>query len=225
MNKKFDIIVYGATGFTGSLCVKYLQKNYPDLRWGIAGRNQEKLEALSKKLGLNCEIFIADGNDLPALNEITKQTKVVLTTAGPFHKYGSNLVASCVTNSTHYVDITGEKFWVKEMIEKHHEEAKKKGVRIIPSCGYDSVPSDLGCFFAAKSFDKAISSIHSFHTWKGEASGGTIETMFLSRKAAANKSSFGKFALNPSGAVSKKQKEVPKMVRKKKEGRTWWPVF
>ena len=208
MNKKFDIIVYGATGFTGSLCVKYLQENYSDLRWGIAGRNQEKLEALSKKLGLNCEIFIADGNDLPALNEITKQTRVVLTTAGPFHKYGSKLVASCVTNSTHYVDITGENFWVKEMIEKHHEEAKKKGVRIIPSCGYDSVPSDLGCFFAAKSFDKAISSIHSFHAWKGEASGGTIETMFLSRKAAANKSSFGKFALNPKGSVSTKQKEL-----------------
>ena len=116
MNKKFDIIVYGATGFTGSLCVKYLKENYSGLTWGIAGRNQEKLEALSKKLGLSCEIFIADGNDLPALNEITKQTKVVLTTAGPFHKYGSKLVASCVTNSTHYVDITGENFWVKEMI-------------------------------------------------------------------------------------------------------------
>ena len=116
MKKNFDIIVYGATGFTGALCVKYLKENYSDLVWGIAGRNQKKLEDLSKNLGINCKIFIADGNDLSALNEITKQTKVVLTTAGPFHRYGSKLVASCVKNSTHYVDITGENFWVKKMI-------------------------------------------------------------------------------------------------------------
>ena len=118
MKKKFDIIVYGATGFTGSLCVKYLKENYSDLVWGIAGRNQKKLEDLSKNLGINCKIFIADGNDLSALNEITKQTKVVLTTAGPFHRYGSKLVASCVENSTHYVDITGENFWVKNFQKK-----------------------------------------------------------------------------------------------------------
>jgi len=208
MNKKFDIIVYGATGFTGSLCVKYLKENYSGLRWGIAGRNQKKLEQLSKELGLRCEIFVADGDDAAALNRLTKQTKVVITTAGPFHRYGSKLVASCVETSTHYVDITGENFWVKQMIEKHHEKAKKKGVRIIPSCGYDSVPSDLGCFFAAKTFGKKISSILSFHTWKGEASGGTIETMFSARSSGADRSSFGKFALNPKGSVSKKQKEL-----------------
>ena len=208
MNKKFDIIVYGATGFTGSLCVKYLKENYSGLTWGIAGRNKEKLENLSKNLSLDCKIFIADGDDLSALNEITKQARVVLTTAGPFHRYGSKLVASCVENATHYVDITGENFWVKQMIEKHHEKAKKKGVRIIPSCGYDSVPSDLGSFFAAKSFGKKIRSIYSFHTWKGEASGGTIETMFSARSSGADRASFGKFALNPSGAVSKKQKEL-----------------
>ena len=112
MNKKFDIIVYGATGFTGSLCVKYLKENYSGLTWGIAGRNQEKLENLSRNLGLDCKIFIADGDDLSALNEITKQARVVLTTAGPFHRYGSKLDASCVENATHYVDITGENFWV-----------------------------------------------------------------------------------------------------------------
>ena len=128
MNKKFDIIVYGATGFTGSLCAKYLKENYPGLAWGIAGRNQKKLERLSKKLGLGCKIFIADGDDFSALNEVTKQTKVVLTTAGPFHRYGSKLVASCVANSTHYVDITGENFWVKQMIEKHHEKEIKKRI-------------------------------------------------------------------------------------------------
>ena len=91
------------------------------------------------------------------------------------------------------------------MIDQHHLEAKKKGIRIIPSCGYDSIPSDLGCFFSASSFGKEISSIHSFHTMKGEASGGTIETMFSSRPQAG---AFGRFALNPELSVSSKQKEL-----------------
>ncbi|GIR10224.1 MAG: hypothetical protein CM15mP21_4860 [Hyphomicrobiales bacterium] len=95
------------------------------------------------------EIIIADGDDDGALKAMTARAKVILSTAGPFHRYGSKLVAACVENSTHYVDITGENFWVKEMIEKHHEAAAAKGVRIIPSCGFDSIPSDLGSFLAS----------------------------------------------------------------------------
>ena len=205
MNKKFDIIVYGATGFTGSLCVKYLKKNYPELSWAVAGRNKEKLSLLCKKVGTGCQIFVADANDSSALDSITQKTKVVLSTAGPFHRYGSKLVASCVKNSTHYVDITGENFWVKQMIDQHHLAAKKKGIRIVPSCGYDSIPSDLGCFFSASSFGKEVASIHSFHTMKGEPSGGTIETMFSSRFETGL---FGRFALNPELSVSSKQKEL-----------------
>ena len=208
MDKKFDIIVYGATGFTGSLCAKYLKENYSGLRWAVAGRNEEKLSLLCKNIGANCQLFIAEANDSLALDNITQKTKVVLSTAGPFHRYGSKLVASCVKNSTHYVDITGENFWVKQMINQHHQEAKKKGVRVVPSCGYDSIPSDLGCFFSATSFGKEIDFIHSFHTWKGEPSGGTIETMFSSRKAGLDKKAFGRFALNPKNSVSSKQKEL-----------------
>ena len=81
-------------------------------------------------------------------------------------------------NNSHYVDITGENFWVKGLIEKHHEEASSKGIRIIPSCGFDSIPSDLGLFFAAKSIGKPIKRIESFHSYEGGASGGTLETMF-----------------------------------------------
>jgi len=214
MNKYLDIIVYGATGFTGGLCVKYLKENYPDINWGIAGRSKEKLISLSNLYSLDCEMFVADGDDSIALDKITEKTKVVLSTAGPFHRYGSKLVASCVKNSTHYVDITGENYWVKEMITMHHEEAQKKSIRIIPSCGFDSIPSDLGSFFAARSFGNKVKSIHSFYTWKGEASGGTIETMFSASDTKLNKSSSGSsglysgdFGLNPKDSVSANQKK------------------
>ena len=96
MDKKFDIIIYGATGFTGQLCVKYLSKNANDINWAIAGRNRDKLENLKSELSLNVNIFIANSDDHEALDEITRNTKVVLSTAGPFHRYSSNLVKSCV---------------------------------------------------------------------------------------------------------------------------------
>ena len=164
MKNKLDIIVYGATGFTGSLCVKYLKENCTDVNWGIAGRSKRKLIYLSKIYSFDCDMFIADGDDAIALDKMTEKTKVVLSTAGPFHRYGSKLVASCVKNGTHYVDITGETFWIKEMITRHHEEAKKKSIRIIPSCGFDSIPSDLGAYFASREFGNKVKSMHSFYS-------------------------------------------------------------
>ena len=208
MEKKLDIVVYGSTGFTGGLCVKYLKENYPNVRFAVGGRNQKKLQSVLDKYSLDCKIFVADGDDSAALDKITSATKVVLSTAGPFHRYGSKMVASCVKNGTHYVDITGENFWVREMIAKHHEEAKQKGVRIIPACGYDSIPSDLGVFFAAKSFGGPIKSIYSYHTMKGEASGGTIETMFAIRDLKLDRSAFGAFALNPKNSITETQKKL-----------------
>ena len=150
MDKDIDIIIYGATGFTGQLCVKYFQSLETPAKWAIAGRNQEKLRKVAEENLAEVEILIADSDDEVALDNLTLRAKVILSTAGPFHRYGSKLVASCVKNNTHYVDITGENFWVKGLIENHHEEAARKGIRIIPSCGFDSIPSDLGTFFAAK---------------------------------------------------------------------------
>ena len=132
MSKDLDIVIYGATGFTGKLCVKYLTENAKDLNWAIAGRDKTRLSQVAIRYYPKTEILIADGDDEEALDLITKRTKVIISTAGPFHRYGSKLVASCVKNSTHYVDITGETFWIKEMIDKHHSEAVTKGVRIIP---------------------------------------------------------------------------------------------
>ena len=142
MEKDIDIVIYGATGFTGKLCVKYLSQNAKDLNWAIAGRSKTKLSQIAIRFAPQTEILLAAGDDEEALDKITERAKVIISTAGPYHRYGSSLVASCIKNQAHYVDITGETFWIKEMIDKHHDEAAKKGVRIIPSCGYDSLPSD-----------------------------------------------------------------------------------
>ena len=202
MNKDLDMVLYGATGFTGTLCAEYLAKNLDPTKWAVAGRNSSKLEKLVQSIGVDVEVIVADADDIEGLNDMTARSKVVLSTAGPFHRYGSNLVAACVKNATHYVDITGENFWVKGLIEKHHENASKKGVRIIPSCGFDSIPSDLGSFYAIKKAGVPISRVESFHSYKGEPSGGTLETMFSMPDVASADDMTDPFLLNPSGSVS-----------------------
>ena len=106
MEKKYQIILYGATGFTGRLCAEYFQSNYPDLNWAISGRNKEKLEDLKEELNLNCDVFVADSDDYDAIQNFVKQTKVVLSAAGPFARYSTKVVEACVENKTHYTDIT-----------------------------------------------------------------------------------------------------------------------
>ena len=206
MTKDYDIVIYGATGFTGKLCAKYLSENTNDINWAIAGRNKEKLEEVKKEFSLDVDIFIAESNDEKALDNITQNTKVVLSTAGPFHRYSSNLVKSCVKNSSDYVDITGEFFWIREMIDLHHEEASSKGVRIVPACGYDSIPSDLGTFFASTKINEPIKRIESFHASQGGVSGGTTETGFSMGDLKLGKKMNDPFVLNPEKSVSKEQK-------------------
>ena len=206
MKKNFDIIVYGATGFTGKLCARYLSENAKDIKWAIAGRNKKKLEDIKKDLSLDVDIFIAESNDEDALDSITLNTQVVLSTAGPFHRYSSKLVKSCVKNSSDYVDITGEFFWIREMIDLHHKEASSKGVRIIPACGYDSIPSDLGTFFANSKIKEPIKRIESFHAGQGGISGGTTETGFSMGDLKLGKKMNDPFVLNPENSVSKEQK-------------------
>ena len=206
MKKNFDIIVYGATGFTGKLCARYLSENAKDIKWAIAGRNKKKLEDIKKDLSLDVDIFIAESNDEDALDNITLNTQVVLSTAGPFHRYSSKLVKSCVKNSSDYVDITGEFFWIREMIDLHHNEASSKGVRIIPACGYDSIPSDLGTFFANSKIKEPIKRIESFHAGQGGISGGTTETGFSMGDLNLGKKMNDPFVLNPENSVSKEQK-------------------
>ena len=208
MDKKYEIIVYGATGFTGQICCKYLRDNYKDLVWAMAGRNKEKLDQIKSDFSLECDVIVADGADLEALRSLTSQTKVVLSTAGPFARYGSLLVQACVENGTHYTDITGENHWVRGLIDKHHEEAASKGTRIIPSCGYDSIPSDIGALFTISQFNKPVSRVDVYQEALGGASGGTTETMFT--MDGLSKEMRDPFVLNPEDTVSEEQREKSK---------------
>ena len=228
MEKDIDIIIYGATGFTGKLCVRYFQSLDTMVTWAIAGRNLKKLQKVAEDNQAKVEILVADSDDEVALDTLTSRAKVILSTAGPFHRYGSKLVASCVKNSSHYVDITGENFWVKDLIETHHEEAARKGIRIIPSCGFDSIPSDLGTFFAAKSLGKPIRRIESFHSYQGGASGGTLETMFSMGELDLGDDLTNPFLLNPEDSYSYEQKKLSGDrvgISKKPEIKAWSGPF
>ena len=228
MQKDIDIIIYGATGFTGQLCVKYFQSLNTGVKWAIAGRDQEKLQKVALDNSADVEILIADSDDEAALDILTSRATVILSTTGPFHRYGSKLVASCVKNSTNYVDITGENFWVKGLIAKHHEEASEKGIRIIPSCGYDSIPSDLGVFYSAKALNKPIKRIESFHSWEGGASGGTLETMFSMGDLDLGDDLLDPYLLNPKDSYTQEQKEQSSDrvgIAKKNEINAWSGPF
>ena len=131
--KKLDLIIWGATGFTGQLVSKYISKTYSstDLKWGIAGRNKEKIFSIANKLNINDDrIFIADSNNLESLVKLTSKTKVICTTVGPYAKYGTNLVEACISSGTDYCDITGETQWIRRIIDKYHKMAEQKKIKI-----------------------------------------------------------------------------------------------
>ena len=196
MNREYDLIIYGASGFTGRLAVEYLDENYSDLNWAIAGRNEDKLVNISKNSKCKPDYFIADSNDNENLLRIASKTRVIASLAGPFNKYSNNLVTQCVEAGTHYLDITGENIWVRDLIDKHHEAAEKKQIKIIPSCGYDSIPSDMGCFYLQRSLNQELQSIDGYHRGNGGVSGGTIESAFSMRNYKSKYSMGHPFLLN-----------------------------
>ena len=224
MEKKFDIIIYGASGFTGSLGAKYIEKYTDKISWAIAGRDFNKLQKLREQLKSRPEIIVADGNDEEALIKLTQSTKVVASYAGPFNKYSNLLVKACVKTSTHYVDITGEAIWVRDLIDYYHQECIEKKIKIIPACGYDSIPSDIGTFFTAKQINEPLKSIYAYHSMAGGVSGGTIESAFTMRDYKSNYKMGHPFLLNPEGSYSDLQKMLSKdyfSIKKNKKLNKW----
>jgi short subunit dehydrogenase-like uncharacterized protein len=171
--RRYDVVLFGASGFTGRQTVAYFTRHAPtDVRWAIAGRNRQKLQALSADV----DVLVADSADQGSIDAMVAQTRVVLSTAGPFARYGTPLVDACVRLHADYVDITGETFWVKELIDRYHAAADAAGVRIVPCCGFDSIPSDLGAWLVAKR--RAAASVRAyFKIGGGGLNGGTIASV------------------------------------------------
>lgn len=183
-DRPFDLVLFGATGFTGTLVAEYVARHGPrDLRWAIAGRSREKLEAVRRDLGLgDLPIEIADSHDDAALGALASRTRVVCTTVGPFAKHGIGLVRAAAKNGTHYCDITGETQFVRRSIDEHHDDAVRTKARIVHCCGFDSIPFDLGVYMlwdhAKKNGEKGLRWAKGFcGATKGGMSGGTIASM------------------------------------------------
>ncbi len=212
-DRDFDVVVWGATGFTGALVVEYLLAQYGaggDLRWAIAGRSESKLADLKAMLGDDSiPVIVADSFDEEKLNAMCASTKVVLTTVGPYAKYGSPLVAACVANGTHYCDLAGEAQWIRKMVDAHHDGATASGARIVHCCGFDSIPMDLGVLFlqneAMQRHGKYCKSIKMLvKATSGGPSGGTIASGLNIMDEARKDRSVARvmadpYALNPPG--------------------------
>jgi short subunit dehydrogenase-like uncharacterized protein len=199
MSSKFDIIVYGATGFTGQLVAEYLAQRYRgdrDLKWAMAGRSLEKLAAVRDAIGAPADtpLIAADAGDPVSLKAMVDQTKSVVTTVGPYLLYGNDLLAACAASGTDYLDLCGEVPWMRRMIDAHLAIAQSSGARIMFSCGYDSVPFELGAFFvqeeAKRVFGAPASRVKGrVREMRGTFSGGT---------AASGKAIFDAAAKDPS---------------------------
>src|ERR1700712_4766225 len=151
-SSKFDIIVYGATGFTGQLIAEYLAANYKadsGLKWAMAGRSQDKLASVRDAIAAPSDIalIVADGGDVASLKAMAAQTSSIISSVGPYQLYGSHLVAACAAPGPDYLDLCGEPLWMRKMIDAHEAEAKASGARIVFSCGFDSIPFELGVLF------------------------------------------------------------------------------
>jgi short subunit dehydrogenase-like uncharacterized protein len=192
--REFDIVVYGATGFTGKLVAEYLagrQKAGLALRWALAGRSLDKLAAARDEMGVpnDVPLIAADGEDVSSLSSMAGRTQVVLTTVGPYQLYGSGLVAACAARGTDYVDLCGEPVWMHEMIDGYHRKAETTGARIVFSCGFDSIPSDLGIWMlqqaARKEFGAPVPRVKGrVRKMKGTFSGGTAASLKATVAAA-----------------------------------------
>ena len=205
--KKFDFVVYGATGFTGKLVVEYLVSKYGDdqtISWAMAGRSIEKLQSVKDDIGVNADIELiqVDSNDISSIDNLMSQTRCILTTVGPYQLYGNHIIAACASSGTDYVDLCGEPGWMYEKISQHKEKAEKSGARIVFSCGFDSIPFDLGVLFAQneviKRYGKPSSNIRGrVRVMDGEFSGGTAASMGATMASLKEKPELFEVLINP----------------------------
>jgi saccharopine dehydrogenase (NAD+, L-glutamate forming) len=179
--REHDIVLFGATGFTGGLTAEYLAAHADaGTKWALAGRNQAKLEAVRRALGdqhSDLPLIEADIGDAASMRAMAESTKVVITTVGPYIHYGEPVVAACAAAGTHYVDLTGEPEFVDLMWLRHHEQAERSGAKIVHSCGFDSIPYDLGALFTVLALPEGLPiTLDGFVRVNGTFSGGTFHS-------------------------------------------------
>src|ERR1700738_1917383 len=206
-SSQFDIVVYGATGFTGQLVAEYLAAHYTGKtapKWAMAGRSPDKLAAVRDAIGAPADTAwsAADAGDPASLKAMLEQTKSVLSTVGPYQLYGSDLVAACAAAGTDYLDLCGEPVWMRQMIDDHQATAQSTGARIVFSCGFDSLPFELGVFFcqetAKKTFGAPVRRVKGrVRAMTATVSGGTAASMKASFAAAAKDLSLVALLRNP----------------------------
>ena len=229
-NIEYDLVIMGATGFTGKLVVEYLIENYgvenEEFTWAIAGRDKNKLETLRssfKYIDSNSNKIprlVVDSHDTNSLDKMTSISRLVISTVGPYLKFGEALVESCVKNGTHYCDLTGEVPFIRKSIDAFDIKAKKNNCRIVHSCGFDSVPSDIGVLLlqmdSLKRFDKPCDEVNLYvRSIRGGLSGGTIDSMisifkYMGSNPGHRKLLKSPFSLNP---------------RESLKNNTWQPIL
>ena len=197
-DKDFDIVIHGASGFTGRLVAEFIAQRYPNganaegLRWAMGGRDAAKLAAVRDEIGAPADtpLVLTDVQDAASLARLMQRTRLVLSTVGPYQLYGNELLAACARSGVHYVDLCGEPAWMRQMIDAHHAAAQASGARIVFSCGFDSIPFDLGVFFLQQAFRQryghAAPRVRGrVRKMKGTFSGGTAASLKATIAAAA----------------------------------------
>jgi short subunit dehydrogenase-like uncharacterized protein len=192
LDRSFDLVIYGATGFTGALVAEYLHQTQSGLSWAIAGRSQRKLDLLKDRINApDLETIVADSESSDDMRRLVTSTRVVISTVGPYARFGTPLVEACATEGTHYCDLTGEPQWMASIFERVSPLAEETGARLIHCCGFDSIPSDLGVFVAQQ---RMMNKHGLFATKvsgrmgksKGAVSGGTVASMLLAVEQAVS---------------------------------------
>ncbi|MDG2272071.1 MAG: saccharopine dehydrogenase NADP-binding domain-containing protein [Halioglobus sp.] len=206
--KELDIIIYGATGYTGRLVCEYMWQQYghdvSSVNWAMAGRSLDKLEQVRDELGISSGVplIVADGSSTSSMDSLAQRAHVVATTVGPYQLYGSDLVRACAESGTDYVDLCGEPAWMHEMIDAYGETARASGARIVFSCGFDSIPFDLGVLFLQQTAQEKIGGPVSrikgrVRSMQGTFSGGTLASFKATMAAAAKKPEMIGVLMNP----------------------------
>ena len=220
--RPFDIVLFGATGFTGKLTAAHLARNAGGLRCAIAGRNRNKLEELQQQLG-DVGIIEADVDDPASLARMAEQARVVISTVGPYARFGEPVVAACVEQGAHYLDITGEPDFVAAMRKRHDAAARDRGLLLVNCCGFDSMPADLGALYTVSQLPKGHSNtVEAFVQSRGSFSGGTWRSAIHAfAQPAPRKRHSAKPRSAPGAAKPKATKRIKRRIHYRQEVGGW----